>query len=335
MATIKDVALHSQTSVGTVSRYLNGYQVKIENRHKIEKAIEELGFSINLMAKGLKTNITMTVGILIPTLSNIYSTKIIEGIEHYLDDFGYSILVCDSRDDVKIEKQKLKFLQDKHVDGIIIMPVDRYDSGKNIQETIDSGVSAVLIDRLTQGVTCDAVVSDNVNASYVVMQHIIERGHRKIGIIAGDQKIYTAYERLLGYKRALQDYNLPIDDNLIGYSDYTKIGGSKTVNEILEKNTDCTAIFATNYETTISTVKAVLDRGYTIGQEISIFGYDQTELAEITEPPISLVIQPIEDIGKKAAEFLIKRMKRDMANFPSIKRLATKIITTDSIRNIL
>lgn len=333
MSTIKDVARVSKTSVGTVSRYLNGYPIKDSNRERVESAIEELDFTINLIARGLKTNRTNTVGILIPRLSNIFSTHIIEGMEQTFDEHGYSILVCDSRNDVVKEKEKLRFLKDKLVDGIIMMPVE--DTGEHIKQIQEGGLPIVLVDRLVKDIRCDGVVSDNVNGAYQAIENIIIRGHKRIGIIAGPQNIYTARERIEGYYRALRDYNVEVDENLIIYSDYTQAGGTKAIERLLKLSIPPTSIFAANYETTIGVIKAMIDKGIMIGQDISIFGYDQIELSQVITPPLSLVIQPMDEIGRKAAELLIKRMRGDYTGFPMICRLKTEIVVTNSVKKLV
>lgn len=333
MATIKDVAKFSGTSVGTVSRYLNGYQIKPANKEKIEDAIKQLDFSINMIARQLKTSKTFTVGIVIPKLSNTFSTLVIAGMERTFDDYGYSILVCDSRNCVEKEKKKIRFLQDKLVDGIIVMPVG--DSGDHIRQVQESGMPIVLMDRLVNNWQCDGVVSDNVNGAYQAVAAIINRGHKRIGIVAGPQNIYTARERLEGYKRALKDYNLEFDNNLIFYSDLTYESAAVAVSEFLKSNDPPTAIFTSNYETTIGATKFILDRNLVIGEDISLFGYDQMELTQIIRPPISLVIQPIEEMGKRVAELLVSRMKGDYTGFPVISRLKNEILLTNSIKTLI
>lgn len=332
MATIKDVAKLSETSVGTVSRYLNGYPIKTANREKIKEAIKCLNFSINSIARGLKTNKTFTVGILIPKLANLFSTSVIEGMDQVFDAFGYSILVCDSKNSLEKEKEKLKLFRDKLVDGIILMPVN--NSEEHIREIQESGMPIVLMDRLVNNLQCDGVVSDNVNGAYQAVEAIINRGHRRIAIIAGPQNIYPAQERLEGYLRALKDYNIEVDHNLIYKAELTREGGYQGITNFCAMDELPTAIFTSNDETTIGAYKAIVERGLVIGEDISLFGYDQTELCQMVRPQISVVIQPLETIGRRAAEILISRMKGDYTGFPIVNRLKTEIVVTDSVKTV-
>lgn len=333
MSTIKDVAIKSKTSVGTVSRYLNGYIIKEINRLKIEEAIKELDFTINPIARGLKTNKTNTIGVLIPGLSNVFSTQVISGMEKTFEEYGYNIIVCNSSDNVEKEKEKLRLFKNNCVDGIILMPVS--DLGEHIIQSIGGEIPIVQIDRLVKDVKLDGVISDNVNGAYNALENIIMMGHRRVGVIAGQNNIYTARERLEGYLRAMRDYNVEADEDLIVYTNFDKAGGEKAVEMLMTLKEPPTAIFASNYYTTLGAVKALSKMGIKIGEDISLFGYDQAELSEVLNPPLSVVVQPMDEIGHKAAELLIKRIKGDKTGFPVVIRLKNQLVLTASIKKII
>ncbi len=332
MSTIKDVAKLSNVSIGTVSRYINGHKIKEANRLKIEQAIEQLNFTFNPIARGLRTNKTYTIGVLIPRITDIFCTQVIEGIEDILNPLNYGLVICSANDSLKQQIEKMNYLKNKHVDGIIIMPVT--SSELQIDEIIDEGIPVVLIDRLVKDCELDAVVCDNVNGAYSAVEMIINRGHKKIGIISGPTEIYTAQERLTGYLRALTDYNIEINNDYIVYSEYSKHGGVDAFQQLLNLEERPTAIFTTNYPITVNSMKTMMEKGLQIGKDISICGYDQTELFQMFNPPVSVVVQPCKDIGIQAAEILLKRMKGDFSNFPQIQRLKTQLIETKSVKNL-
>lgn len=333
MATIKDVSKLSGISIGTVSRYLNGHQVKKANEEKIKEAIMQLDYKVNQMARGLKTNKTYTVGVLVPSITDVFANQVIEGMEDILDHENYSLIVCNSRQSLKTEKEKLHFLKEKRVDGIIMMPVS--DEHEHVKEIMDEGMPLILIDRLLNGVECDAVVCDNVNGSYQAMEEIIRNGHRKIGIIAGPTNVYTARERLNGYIRALRDYQIPIDDRLIVYGEYKKGGGLEALKDLLSLDEKPSVIFATNYETTMTVVKYFMEHGIEIGEDISLFGYDNSEVFQMLTPRISTVVQPMNEIGENAAHLLLKRIENDYSFFPVVSRLKTKLLTGTSVKKLI
>lgn len=332
MTTIKDVSRVSGISTGTVSRYLNGHQVKKENQLKIEKAIEELGYKVNLMAKGLKMNKTFTIGVVIPSVTDIFSNQVIEGMEEILDNENYSLIICSSRNSLETEKEKISFLKDKRVDGIIMMPVS--DESEHVQTLLKEDIPFILIDRLLSGVECDAVICDNVNGSYRAIEELIRFGHRRIGIIAGPTNVYTARERLNGYIRALTDYHIPIDDSLIVYASYEKGGGYDGFEKLLNLSEKPTAIFASNYETTMTGLKLMMEKEIKIGEDISLFGYDNTEVFQMLSPTIASVVQPMNEIGEHAVKLLLQRIENDYNLYPIVHRLKTKILSGNSIKKL-
>ena len=203
-ATLKDVASATGLSTATISKYINGIPVKEQNKITIDKVIAELDFHINDIARGLKTNRTRTIGVLIPELENIFSTAIVSSIEDVLMLHGYSTILCDYKSNPKLEAEKAVFLINKMVDGIITMPY--YADGGYIKKLINKEIPIVLIDRMIDGVECDSVLVDNLNASYSAVEQLIKKGHKRIGIICGPKNIYTTKERLKGYIRVQEDY---------------------------------------------------------------------------------------------------------------------------------
>ncbi|WP_099361210.1 LacI family DNA-binding transcriptional regulator [Fredinandcohnia onubensis] len=330
MSTIKDVAKKAGLSIGTVSRYINGYSLKEENRKKIEEAINLLDYKSNPFARGLRTNKTNTIGVLIPRITDVFCTQVIEGVEEFLNPLDYSVVISSANDDIKKQKDKLEYLKSKYVDGVIIMSVS--SSELYADELLDAGIPVVLIDRLVKGYELDAVVADNVNGSYSAVEMLINRGHRKIGIIAGPSEIYTAQERLTGYMRALNDYNIPLNDDYIVHSEYNKDGGSDAFRSLISLSERPTAIFTTNYPTTVNSMKIMMELGLKMGEDISLCGYDQTELFQMFNPPISVVVQPSKEIGKNAASILLKRIDGNGNLFPEIRRLKTQLIVTNSVK---
>ena len=220
---MKDIARLTGLGLATISSYFNGGNVREKNRVKIEKAIEELHYEVNEVARGLKTNATKTIGVVIPELNNIFCAEIITGMEDILRSHGYATIVCDCRTDKKLEQEAVEFLIRRRVDGIINMPVD--ETGAHLKRFQKTGKPIVLIDRKIQGIPCDSVLVDNKKAAEDAMQLFIEKGHRKIGIIGGPEGIFTAEERLEGYYTALKKAGISIKNSLVYRGDYTIQGG--------------------------------------------------------------------------------------------------------------
>lgn len=331
-STIKDVAKYTGLSIATISKFINGGNVREENKKRIEEAIKALDFKVNEMARGLKTNKTATIGILIPSLENIFITSIVSRVESILLEYGYSTIICDYRTNRELENQKFDFLMSKSVDGIILVP-QSIDEIK-IKEALEKDIPVILIDRSIKGVDCDVVLVDNLNAAYNAVEHLITRGHRRVGIICGPQNIYTAQERLKGYLRVHEDYQLEIDDTLVRYGDYEIQSGMELMNYFLDMKNPPSAVFVTNYEMTLGAVMALNSRNVTVPDDLSLIGFDNIQLANVVKPRLSIVVQPMQQIGEFAANLLLRRMRGDSNGFPAMLRLKTEIMEGDSIKVI-
>ena len=306
--TIKQVAALSGVSTATVSKYLNGVKLKEKNKISVENAIRELGFKANTIARNLRTNKSMTVGILIPELDNIFSTKIISYVENELTPHGYSTIICDYRSNPELEKQKLAFLLDKMVDGLVVMP----DKLKN-KDIKDLKVPIVFIDRIINDSSESAVLIDNKKATYNATEFLIGNGHRRIGIICGNSDIYTAEERRKGYTEAMVANNIFVDENMVLHGRYDVQTGYTLTQKLMQGQRRPTAIIATNNDITTGSIIALHDMGYTVPDDVSFIGFDNEELSRAMRPELSVVLQPLEEIGKNVAKIILDKMNYNSA----------------------
>lgn len=331
-STIKDVAKYTGLSIATISKYINGGNVLERNKVLIDEAIQVLNFKVNEMARGLKTNKSKIIGILIPNLEQSFCTSIVSHIENILIKYGYSTMICDYKESLELERMKLEFLVSKMVDGIVMMPLG--EEGELIKEVVPEEVPVVLIDRILGDVAYDTVLVDNSNASYSAVEQFIIRGHKKIAIITGPKDIYTAKERLRGYYRVFEDYNLEVDESLIMEGDYKVNSGYNLLKELMQKEEPPTALFVTNYEMTLGAIIAINEDNINVPEQLSLIGFDNLELTSVVKPPLSLVVQPIKEIGENVAEILLKRLHEDKSNLPSLIRLKGEVIIKESVKNI-
>lgn len=332
-ATIKDIAKATGLGLATISSYLNGGNVREKNREKIEKAIEELHFEVNEVARGLKTNRTKVIGIIIPELNNIFCAEIITEIEDHLRSHGYAVMICDCRTDVKREEEAVEFLFHKRVDGLIVMPTG--ERGTYLQRFIQADKPVVLIDRKMKNVNCDCVLVDNSSAAKDAVNRLIEAGHKKIGIIAGPEDVYTAVERFRGYVLAMKEHKLPVSNEWIARGDYTIQGGTKAMKKLVMNNPDMSAVFVSNYEMTVGAIIELNELGIKIPEELSVIGFDNKEFAKASIPKLSIVSQPTEQIGRCAAEIMLERLdeKTQESEQRTIK-FQTNFIEGKSIKKI-
>ena len=285
-ATMKDIARRTGLGLATISSYFNGGNVREKNRIKIEEAIEELHYEVNEVARGLKTNATKTIGVVIPELNNTFCAEIITGMEDILRSHGYATIVCDCRTDRELEREAVDFLVRRRVDGIINMPVD--EEGNHLKKFQKTGKPIVLIDRKIQGISCDSVLVDNKRAAEDAVQCFIQKGHRNIGIIGGPEGIFTAQERLAGYCKALNEVGIPVRESLIFHGDYTIQGGVRGLEELVQRNPDMTAVLVTNYEMTMGAMIGINELGIRIPEQLSLIGFDNLQFARACSPKLKM-----------------------------------------------
>ena len=330
-ATMKDIARQTGLGLATISSYFNGGNVREKNRIKIEAAIEDLHYEVNEVARGLKTNATKTIGVVIPELNNTFCAEIITGMEDVLRSHGYATIVCDCRTDKKLEREAVEFLIRKRVDGIINMPVD--EEGKHLRKFQKTGKPIVLIDRRIQGISCDSVLVDNRKAAEDAVQCFIKNGHRNIGIIGGPEGIFTAQERLSGYSKALKEAGIPIRDSLIFHGDYTIQGGVRGLEKLVRSNPDMTAVFVTNYEMTMGAMIGVNELGIKIPEQLSMIGFDNLQFARACNPKLTIVSQPTDGIAREVARIMLEHLENGKQENEECfsEKLQTEIIEGKSV----
>lgn len=329
-ATIKDIAKETGLGLATISSYLNGGNVREKNRAKIEQAIEKLGFEVNEVARGLKTNRTRMVGVILPELNNIFFAEIITELEDVLRSRGYAVMICDCRTDEKREAEAAEFLKRRRVDGMILIPAGK--SGACLQAIREAGKPVVLIDRMLPGVPCDTVLVDNRGAAEDAVNRLLRAGHRRIGMIAGAKSVYTAEERFQGYLRALEKAKVPADASLVVREDDTIRGGSRGLRELAARNPGMTALFISNYEMTLGAMIELHELEIRIPEELSVIGFDNIEFARASIPKLSIVTQPTKELGRCAAELMLKRLEggSGQTEFETI-RLSTGFVEGKSV----
>jgi len=330
-ATIRDIRKMTGLSLATISKYLNGGNVKPENKAAIEHAIEILHYEVNEVARGLATNRTKTIGVLIHSLENIFASSIISAIEDILREQDYGTIVCDCRGDEKLEEESVRFLLGKRVDGIITIPTLR--SSSYLEPATKRGIPVVLIDREFDDKEWDSVVVDNEQAANKAVRVLLEAGHKKIGIICGDKE-YTAKRRLQGYMNALEESDLPIYPKYIKRGKLEVSHGYHAMLELLELEERPTAVFLSNYEITLGAIIALNEKGIHFPKEISIIGFDNMMLSQVVKPQLCMVVQPMEEIARSAAQMLLQRLESN--NVEEVKKVTfqTNLLQGASVAQI-
>ena len=332
-ATIKDIARETGLSLATISKYINGGNLREKNRVAIERAIKKLDYRVNEYARGLKSKKSRTVGMVLPELSNLFNMKIVSVIERILQEQGYSVIICDSQNNLEQEARSVEFLLSKQVDGIINIPMG--NSSSHLAPAVEHQIPILLLDRpldkLNDVVSC--VLIDNQRAARMAVRRLLDAGHRSIGVVVGPAGVYTAEMRLKGYREALEEYGIPFEERLAARASLTVEGGYRQMRRLLKESKDMTAVFVTNYEMTLGALIALNKEGVQIPQELSIVGFDNImDLSRVFRPSLTIVSQPMEQIGIQAARLMLERLSGDASAAPMTVTLSATLREGASIQ---
>jgi len=330
-ATIRDIKEQTGLSLATISKYLNGGNVLPENKVKIEAAIRELHYEVNEIARGLVTNRTRTVGVLVYSVESIFNGTLLRHISNSLRKAGYGLMICDSADDPKIEAENVSFLLNKKVDGIIALPVStKTDSLKAAKK---AKVPVVLLDRPSQDAGFDCVRIDNRRAAYQAVKFLLENGHKKIGIVCSHTE-YTGRERYMGYREAMEEAGIAPPKEHCAAGTHSIEFGFEGMSRLLSLKERPTAVFMTNYEVALGAVMALNKTELHCPEDISLMGFDDLIMSHVIHPRLHMVVQPMKEMGERAVELLLGRIGSKEEQMPMEIVMGTRISEGDSVARI-
>jgi LacI family transcriptional regulator len=295
---------------GTVSRALNAETrglVNQETAERVMRAAQELGYRPNPIARGLKTNRSYTIGVLIPDITNPLFPPILRGIEDRLDDAGYTSLIVNTDNDAKRERSYLEALRARQVDGFISATA-RLDQAF-LADLAAGGVPLVLVNRSLEDRSVPAVTVDDRQGIRLAVEHVAELGHSRIGHVAGPQNISTGRRRYLGFLEAMRAAGLEALGEQVRFStSFTEAEGARVSSELLGVADDITAIVAANDRLAIGCYDTLEARGLRCPDDLSIVGFNDMPFVDRLRPPLTSVRVPQREIGTEAANLLLQRL---------------------------
>jgi LacI family transcriptional regulator len=314
LPTIKDVARHAGVSTATVSRVLNGVEVvSNDTRERVEQAIESLGYRYNALARSLKTQTTVLLGHIVPSIAGPVSPILARAVEDEARMFGYNVILCNSYDSAEKERANIDILLERRVDGIIFTSPMLPEHLSMIE---DRGVPLIIVERRMEVSGYPFVEANNHDAARNAVKHLLDLGHRRIALILGLKNAMLTEQRRKGYEDALTDAGLSVDPDLIADGDYTRQSGYDAMQRLLKLDPRPTAVFGTNDAMTIGAMQAARHAGFECPREISFVGFDDTS-AELAIPQLTTVHQPLGEIGTLAAKMLIAHIQGEPGKYPS------------------
>ncbi|NFH69287.1 LacI family transcriptional regulator [Clostridium botulinum] len=299
-STIKDVAKLSKVSVATVSRVLNdlgGYSE--ETKIRVLKVVDEIGYKRNAIARSLSTNTTRTIGVILPDVSTSFDGEIIRGIEDVAHDNNYSVILCNAGSKGVRTLEYLRILEERQLDAVIIVSIKIEDEYYKALKKIN--IPYILISTTSPKYDMPHIKVDDLSAAYTATKYLLDRGHRKIAMISGNQDDTIAgLPRVQGYIKALSDYGISVDEKLITYGDFSYKSGIECMNTLLERKKDFTAIFIASDDMALGVLNVAYRKKIRVPDDLSIVGYDNTKVAIMSIPPLTTLSQPLYEMGCRA-----------------------------------
>jgi len=306
---IKDVARVAGVSVTTVSRVLNGERyVKDDLKEKVNQAINQLGYAPSHIARSLVRNKTNLIGVIVPDLTSSFYSTILSSIEEAASSNDYNLLVCNIIEDIDKELKYINVFQEMRVEGIIIMHEKINEEIRALIHKMNIPVIFSSVKPMDQEFA--SVIIDDYKAAYDATKYLIELGHEEIGFIGGDMRdITSGQNRYSGYRNALSDHSIKIIYENIRFGDYKVKSGYEQMKDILRNKQTPTAVFAVSDDMAVGAMNCIWDHNLRVPEDISIMGFDGSQLTELARPRLTSMEQPIQDMGKVTMAALLKQIK--------------------------
>jgi LacI family transcriptional regulator len=303
--TIKDVAEKAGVSVATVSRIINGLTGHTEDtRIRVLQIIDELGYKPNALARSLVNRNTLTIGVLVPSVSERLATLLLKGIEEAARGFEYSVIVCNTDNDGQRTMEYLQVLGERQVEGIVY--ASEWVKDEYARMFDDLGIPVVLVSTLSEKYGIPYVKVDDRAASYEATKWLTDRGHKDVAMIAGTKgDLIAGVPRVQGYRQAMEAAGLPVAEDRIVYGNFHFRTGISCMERLMGLRPRPTAVFAASDEMAAGALTFCHKQSIRVPDDVSVIGYDDTEDAEMTMPPLTTVHQPMYEMGERAAQILL------------------------------
>jgi len=326
MVKIRDVAEAAGVSTATVSRVLaNKPHVRPDVKKKVLEVVESLGYRPNRVAQNLRSNTSRIIALIISDIENPFFQRVSRAVDDAAHAQGYSVMLCNTDENPEKERLSLDLLQDENIAGVILAPT---------RQTIDNfskssfGIPMVIIDRHVTNIHVDNVMIDNIQAAYGITKHLISHKYSRIGGIFGMGST-TGRDRREGFLRALDEHALTPITELTKYAHPREEDGYATAIKLLQLPDPPQAILTSNSMLAAGVIRAIREYGLRIPEDIAFASFDDTTWAQLMVPPLTVVDQPTYEIGRTAAELLIKRIQEPGRSYREVI-LNTRLIIRQS-----
>ena len=332
--TIKDVAMRAGVSPTTVSMVLNGKDVSLpeSTRERVRRAAAELDYSTDILARALVTRRTNIIGVVVPDISNAFFSEAVRHLQVEIAKYGYDIILCNSEERAQNDYRYIRLLAGRNVDGLILTPsaeaLTEENAGKMKHLLEGLRIPYVFFDRYYAGDPRVAV--DNAQSSYIAAKYLLEKGHKRIGVVAGPLTLNSSRNRLKGVRRALEECGLSLPDELVYEGKYDFTTGVSGGAELIKK--DVTAIFAFSDMQAYGVYESAKRAGKRIPDDLSVMGFDDNSYSSVLEVPLSTMRQPVEMIAKEVCRVILALINEEEAPPPAC--FPAQLVCRESVKTI-
>jgi LacI family transcriptional regulator len=334
--TLQRIADQSGLSATTVFRVLSGqasrYRISKQTETAIRKLAKESSFVPNQLARGLRLKKTLTIGLVIPDISNPFFAGIAHQVIVGTRKHGYSVIFCDSQDDPELELQSLGLLQSRSVKGVVLCPAGQ--SGEHLAAFVGGRLPIVLVDRFFPDLPLPYVSSDNVSGARQATELLINSGHRHIACLQGVRGTSPNESRVRGYKEALAQHHLPVDENLIVGDSFTEQSGYIETKLLLRTAPGMKAILALSNVNALGAIRALTEEKRRIPEDISIISFDDTPYSAYLATPLTTVAQAYSEMGEVAVKLLFDQIQSPHRQAKDGILLPTTLIMRESVKRL-
>ncbi len=332
--TVRDVSAYARVSIGTVSRYLNGHVLREETRRRVEAALTATGYKAPSSPSRPQKVRTRTIGVVFPQYDDFH-VSVIQALDKILSRESYHMVTCEYEGNEDQLKDKIRLLRDIYADGIICSAIS---TGYNInKEVINLGIPVVSFNNKVESWQCDHVSVDDRIAMQRAVEYCIDLGHESIALISGPTRSSTGYERVQGYRSAIVHAGIPERADLLMVDDWglSEHHAYDAMGRLLAMNNPPTAIIAGHSRVGIGVLRHIREARLEIPHDISLICFDDTELFQLCNPPVTTIRQPAATIAAETAALLFRRMEGDIEDGPVNRIINTELILRDSVRRII
>ncbi len=310
MATVREVARRAGVSVGTVSNVLAGSTtVAADLKGRVERAIRELDYRPNHVARSLRTRRSHTLGMVISDITNPFFPEIVRGAEDAARERGYVLATFNTDDRVEREREVFRILESRRVDGVLLVLALPRGDVSHVRDLLRAGTPVVCLDRVPQNLDVDTVSVDNQGGARACVEHLLAQGARRIAYVGGDPRMYIARERLAGYRAALKAAGIPYDRRLAAEGDFRQESGCAQALRLLRLTPRPQALFSANMPMTLGVLRAMDELGLEAPRDLLLATFDHLAFTEPFRPRLTCVVQPTYQIGYQGVVRLIERAR--------------------------